>query len=461
MRLPIRARLTAWYAALLAVIIVALGAFLVVQLRADLQQEVDRDVRDGADMIARGFVATGTPEFLEVAETVLPRGGSGAQVLDAQGRILLTYGDAVATRHMAPAGARADALRGRPRLITVALGEDGQRYRAMVLAVRRLGMPRVVVVTESLANVERSVNQVLLLLLLAGPAALAATALGGWWLARKALLPVERMTSQAEEISIDRLHERVAVPQAKDEIGHLAVTLNAMLDRLEQGIIDKHRLIADASHELRTPLAVMRAELDVTLRPGDLSPEAREVLESAREEVGRMSRTVDNLMTLAEVDEGRLGLLQTRVDLRSAIDAAARPLGPFADAKRVRLEVEGDASETDADPQRLHQALTNLIENAIKYAHPGGQVRVTAWRRGDEVGVTVADDGPGIPAESRLRVFDRFYRVDSARSREDGGSGLGLAICHEVAGAHGGRVWVESEEGKGSAFSLALPLTRG
>jgi heavy metal sensor kinase len=459
MSLPIRTRLTAWYAALLAVIIVALGAFVVLQLRSDLQQQVDRDVRDGAGTVARGYSEDGTGEFLEVAEKVLPRGGSGAQVLDPQGRVLLSYGDEVAARDMAPADARVDALRGRLRLMTVALGRDGQRFRAMVLPAGRLGLLRVVVVAESLENVERSVNQVLLLLLLAGPAALAATALGGWWLARKALLPVERMTSQAEEISIDRLHERVAVPRAKDEIGHLAETLNAMLDRLEQGITDKHRLIADASHELRTPLAVMRAELDVTLRSRDLSPESREVLESAREEVGRMSRTVDNLMTLAEVDEGRLGLLRRRVDLRAAIDAAARPLGPLAEAKGVRLEVGGEGCATQADPQRLHQALTNFIENAIKYALPDGRVRVTAWCRGEEVGVTVTDDGPGIPPESRLHVFDRFYRVDSARGREGGGSGLGLAICHEIAGAHGGRVWVESEEGRGSAFSLALPRT--
>jgi heavy metal sensor kinase len=459
MRLPIRARLTAWYAALLAVIVVALGAFLVLQLRSDLQEAVDRDVREGADMIAHGYAAEGTAEFLEVAETVLPRGGSAAQVLDPDGRLLLSYGDEVANGHMAPIRARADALSGRRSLLTVRLGDGGDRFRVMILAVRRLGDRRVVVVAESLQNVERSVNRVLVLLLLAGPAALAATALGGWWLARKALLPVERMISEAEEIGIDRLHERVAVPRARDEIGHLAETLNAMLDRLEDGIRDKHRLIADASHELRTPLAVMRAELDVTLRSRDLAPDAREVLESAREEVGRMSRTVDNLLTLAEVDEGRLGLLPRRVRLREAIEGAVGPLRPLAAAKGLRLEVDGEACETRADPQRLHQALTNFIENAIKYAHPGGRVAVTAWCRSDEVGVTVSDDGPGIPAEARTHLFDRFYRVDNARGREGGGSGLGLAICHEIAGAHGGRVWVDSEEGRGSAFSLGLPRT--
>jgi heavy metal sensor kinase len=458
-RLPIRVRLTAWYAALLAVIIVSLGAFLVLRLRSDLQAAVDRGVREGAAKIARGYAAGGTAEFIEMAETVLPRGGSAAQVLDPAGRVLLTYGDEVAARDIIPDAARADALSGRRRLLTVRLGGNAQRFRAMVLPARRLGQPQVVVVAESLETVERSVNRVLILLLLAGPAALAATALGGWWLARKGLLPVERMTSEAEEIGIDRLHERVAVPRARDEIGHLAETLNAMLDRLERGINEKHRLIADASHELRTPLAVMRAELDVTLRRRGLPADAHEVLESAREEVARMSRTVDNLLTLAEVDEGRLGLIPTRMALREAIEAAVRPLRPLAEAKRLRIDVDGDGCEADADPHRLHQALTNFIENAIKYAHVGGRVSVTAWCVSDEVGVTVSDDGPGIPAEARTHVFDRFYRVDVARSRESGGSGLGLAICHEIAGAHGGRVWVESEEGGGSRFSLALPRT--
>jgi two-component system sensor histidine kinase BaeS len=181
------------------------------------------------------------------------------------------------------------------------------------------------------------------------------------------------------------------------------------------------------------------------------------VLTSAREEVDRMSRTVDNLLAMAEADEGRLELLTMPISLRQAIDGAAGPLRMLASAKQVSLLAEGDPVEAQADLQRLHLALTNLIENAIKFTPPGSCVRVTTWRRGSEVGVTVRDEGPGIPAEDRAGLFHRYYRAESARGRNVGGSGLGLAICHEVALAHGGRLWLESAPGGGSAFFLALP----
>ena len=292
--------------------------------------------------------------------------------------------------------------------------------------------------------------------MLAAPVALLATVVFGSWLARRALRSVEKMASETEEIGIDRLHARIEVPPAAGEIGNLAVTVNAMLDRLERGVREKHRLIADASHRVRTPLTVMRTELDVSLRGDDLPSAARAVLESTREEVDRMSRTVDNLLRLAQADEGRLELVRTRVALDEAMEAATRPLLALASAKGVRLHLAGaDGCEAEVDRQALHEALTNLVENAIKFGPPGGEVRLTAWCSGHEVGVTVTDEGPGVPAHARTRIFDRFYRVD-AGGGDAAGSGLGLAICREIALAHGGRVWVD-DEGKGSAFSLAFP----
>jgi heavy metal sensor kinase len=461
MTLPIRARLTAWYALLLAVILVAFGAFLVLQLRSDLRADMDDEIRAAAPHIAMGYREGGAEDFLDEAMTALPRAGAAAQVVDARGRVLVGYGDGAGPRPLVSREVRAAALAGSPRLVTVSRDPGGRRYRAVVSRLPGADGPRALVVAESLHGVEHSVARVLLLVLVGGAAALALTALVGWWLARKALEPVERMTSRAAGIGIERLHERVPVPRAHDEIHHLATTLNAMLERLEQGVRDKHRLVADASHELRTPLTVMRAELDVSLRNDELTPAAREVLESVREEVDGLSRMAENLLVLAQADEGRLALLTAPVALRDAIEDAVRPLRPLAEAKGVRLEVEDDrdarGAEAEADPQRLHQVLTNFLDNAIRFTPRGGTVRALAWGHGDEVGVMVVDDGPGIPAEARPHVFDRFYRADASRGRDGGGTGLGLAICAEVARAHGGRVWVDSAEGRGSAFSIALP----
>jgi heavy metal sensor kinase len=454
-RLPIRARLTAWYVGLLAAIIVGLGAFVVLQFEADMQASIDRDLDRSWRPIAREYGDEGLEDFADASRMLLPRGGA-AQVLDPGGRLLATWGTPVGDGAILPASVREQALAGERRMLSTSL-TDGEDYRVLAAPVERLGQQHVLVVAESLAEVRDSVDRVLVLLLLAVPAALALTAFGGWWLARTALLPVDRMASKADGIGIDRLDERIPPPRTSDEIGHLATTLNAMLDRLEQGVAEKQRLVADASHELRTPLAVMRAELDVSLRRDNLPPAEREVLESVREEVDRMTRTVDNLLTLAQVDEGRLELLTVRVDLRDAIEAAVRPLRPLAEAKGVSVEVQARRGrEVQADAQRLHQLLTNLIENAIKFSPAGTRVRVAGWREHGEIGVTVTDTGPGIPEEARAHVFDRFFRVDHARGRE-GGSGLGLAICREIANAHGGRVWVDSEPGSGSAFSFALP----
>ncbi len=232
-----------------------------------------------------------------------------------------------------------------------------------------------------------------------------------------------------------------------------------MLDRLEAGVSAKRQLIADASHELRTPLAAMRAELDVSLRQDERSAADRAVLESVREDVDRMSRTVNNLLTLSRADEGQLELMRSELDLLEVARTASGSLQPLADAKGVYLVLTGGPGPTEGDPHRIRQAITNLIENAVEFTPAGGQVTVSTWSEAGEVGVTVADSGPGIAPEERDRVFDRFYRVEPSRSRRTGGSGLGLAICVEIAAAHGGRIWLDTQEGSGSRFSFALPAS--
>jgi heavy metal sensor kinase len=347
-------------------------------------------------------------------------------------------------------------LNGQRLLIERNLGSKPFRILAREIDTRRGNY--VLVVAQSLQSVNASVSSLISQLVIGGVGALLAAGLGGWWLARRALRPVARMTEAADRITVDRMSERVAEPSSADELGRLAATLNRMLDRVERGVEDKRRLVADASHELRTPLAVMRSELDVSLREDALGSEARAVLESAREEVDRMTRIVENLLTLARVDEGRLRVMRRPIDLNEVLTGAVEPLRGVADAGGVELARSDGEVAASGDPELLRQVVSNLVDNAIKYGGEGGRVEVAAWSRDGESGVTVADSGPGIPAEARERVFDRFYRMDAARGRE-GGSGLGLAICEEIVRAHGGRIWVESVE-TGSAFSFAVPAGR-
>ncbi len=315
--------------------------------------------------------------------------------------------------------------------------------RVQVTPVGLGAQPAQLVVALSLRPVEDAVRRVLLLVLVAGPGVLAATALGAYGLVRRGLRPAQELVGQAGRIGSDRLDERVAVPDGSEEVRSLARTLNAMLDRIEQGVVARRRLVADASHELRTPLAVMRAEVDVSLRSDRLPEPAQEVLRSVGEEVDGMSRTVDNLLALAQVEEGRLELLTAPIDLRQAVEEAVRPLRGLAAAQDVALVTDGEAVEVRADPRSLRLVLTNLVDNALKFTPGGGCVQVTSWQRDGVAGVTVADDGPGIAEPDRERVFERFARAGSAAT-DVRGSGLGLAICRSVALAHGGRLLLDT-----------------
>jgi signal transduction histidine kinase len=371
--------MTAWYVILLAAIIAAVGAFLVVRLRSDLTDAVDRALGPAGAQIGDGYRAEGAPEAVDVARSVLTGERAAAQILEPSGRVAVSFGDEVSR---APMLGRADAaavLRGGELTRTVELGAGGQRFRLVARSTARRGRRAVAVAAESMATVDRSVRRVLVLLLVAGPAALLATALGGWWLAGRALRPIDRMTARAAAIDLDRIEDRLVVPRTGDEVAHLAATLNAMLERIERGVQEQHRLVADASHELRTPLAAMRAEIDVSLRADDLPLAAREVLESAREEVDRMTRTVDDLLVLASLDEGRLELLVEPLDLHDVVARAAASLDPLARTRGVMLRLDGPAAMAVGDAERLVHALRNLIENAIKFSPDGGEVVVTTW----------------------------------------------------------------------------------
>lgn len=458
-RMPIRLRLTAWYVVVIAAVLAVLIAFVVTRLRADLTSELDRSLRAAAGQISLGYRAEGAAEFIDTARTVLPGSRSersGAQLLDPNGHVLLSEGDAMSTRPLIDEDALARALAGRTVVRAARFDAPREHLRVVASAVRRGRRERVVVAAESLHEVDLAVSRVLVLLLVGGAVALLVIACGGWWLARKALRPVERMTRRADEIGLDDLRQRIAVPRVDDEVGHLARTLNAMLDRLERGVHARQRLVADASHELRAPLAAMRTELDVSLRHDALEDGARAVLTSARDDVARMSRIVDNLLTLAHVDEGQLTLITRPHDLRALARGVARAHRAAAAAVGVDVTVDGDPLLVDGDRDRLGQVLGNLVDNAVRHTPRGGDVHIRLWCMPTEAGFTVSDTGPGVPAGAREHIFERFARQDRARGR-DGGAGLGLAICQNIVRAHGGRIWVEDHVPRGSDFVVALP----
>ncbi|MEP6759457.1 MAG: ATP-binding protein [Actinomycetota bacterium] len=457
MSLPIRARLTLWYVVLLAVVLLVLGGFLTLRLHAGLIRGLDESLATRAAQISLGLQHGCEGEFQDVSDASLvglPQGESGAQLLAPDGSVSESAGDPAADQPLLSPQQVADVLGGSTLRMTVPASGDAEGFR--VLGISSASCPGVIVVATSTDEVQRSGRELLIQLVIGGPIALLVAGVGGWWLAGRALAPVARMTREADTIGMDRLDERIEVPPATDEIQRLAVTLNAMLDRLEHGVEDKRRFAADASHELRTPLAVMRAELDVSLRDGDLSASARDALESAQEEVERMRSIVENLLMLARADDGSLELLRTSIDLAEVTDAVARNASTLARPKNVSIVTDGPSVSVRADRARIEQVVMNLVSNAVRFSPVGRRVAVTTWARDAGAGCTVTDEGPGVPPELAGRVFDRFVRGDAARAN-DGGSGLGLAICREIVAAHDGRIWVDVRPGAGGSFSLWLP----
>jgi heavy metal sensor kinase len=440
-------------------ILTAVGVFLPLRLSRDLVAGIDRTLDAGAAQISPANQETevGFQDASDATLAGLTGGETAAQTISVTGTVVLHSGDQASQSAMLPPASVARVFAGAHLRTSLRVGRDHEAFRVLALPLGAGQGRQVLVVASSLDEVNQSVHRLRFLLLAVVPVALLAAAGGGWWLARKALRPVAEITREAGAIGDEQLPERVPVPPTTAEISGLATTINAMLERIEHGVREKRRFLADASHELRTPLAVMRSEIEVTLRGGGLEPAAREVLASNAEEVGRMSRIVDDLLTLARIDEGRLELAPSRVDLGAVATDVAASLRPLADAQGVPVTVSGEGVEVDADPESLRRAVRNLVENALKYTGPGGRVGVEVWRRNGEAGLTVTDTGPGIPEALLEQIFDRFVRADTARSRSTGGSGLGLSITREIVEAHGGRVWAESTLGEGSAFSIGFP----
>jgi len=316
-----------------------------------------------------------------------------------------------------------------------------------------------IVVGRSTATVTEVLESFKNILIFAALATLALAGGGGFFMANRVLKPVERIRQTAQEIGESDLSRRIQVA-SEDEMGRLAITLNKMIARLEAAFSRQRQFTADASHELRTPLAIVQAESTLALRKKRTQEDYRKSLELISQEAGHMSAVVGNLLYLARIDAGkdqvnfeRINLKELLAELSSDIEVLAREKGiEFKIAPLEDLTVEGDKI-------KLEQLFLNLLENAIRYTPKGGSISASVVREGKTAVIAIRDTGIGIPEEHIPHIFERFYRVDKARSRAEGGAGLGLAICKHIAEVHNGKIEVESQVGKGSTFSISLPLT--
>jgi heavy metal sensor kinase len=467
MAFSIRTRLTFWYVLLLTVSLVAFGIVFSYTLSKIFIYRVDGQITSIANMMPHAIVKP-QGQFLLPGDfdIILERffgirtTGNFIQVLDPHGKIVASSSNLEGTS--LPLSER--AYRGAVSDVTTyevirKVGRYPIRVVTKPIFLRQKGLVAIVQVASSLEVMEETLNSLARIYVLLVIASVVIASVIGSFLARKALKPVSELTGLARRIGAENLNERINVLTPKDEIGRLTTTINDMFERLEKSFNQIQQFTADASHELKTPLTILKGEMEIALRAKDDPAYMKEALESGLEEIDRMSHIVRNLLDLTRIDAEKEAVTNIRVHLDEVMTERVDHFRRLSHEKGVELKV---AKKTSAvvcgDPVRVGQLLFNLIDNGIKYTPSGGSVEVSVDTDGDTAVVKVRDSGVGIAEEDLPYIFDRFYRVDKARTREYGSAGLGLSICKEITESLGGTIEALSSHGKGSTFIVRIPL---
>ena len=308
-------------------------------------------------------------------------------------------------------------------------------------------------------QIEVVLHGLLLTLAIYMPFVVSLAVAGGYWLMRRSLQPVDEITKRAEGITSTNLSERLPVIRSGDELERLSMSLNRMIERLDDAFEHINRFSADASHELRTPLTILQLELEGIAQNHRRDPALGDQIGSALEETHRMSRIVESLLTISRLDAGEVKMDKSHLDLGELTASTASEMKLLAEEKSIGLRIHAESGvQVVGDRIRLQQVIVNLIDNSIKYTPVGGMIEVRVGREENSAVLEVSDNGLGIPAHALPHVFERFYRADKARSRASGGAGLGLSIVKAICVAHNGDINVSSQEGRGSSFRVELPL---
>jgi heavy metal sensor kinase len=446
----IRVRLTLWYAAALAVVLLVFGLGTYLFVRANLHAQVDNQLDADLAVLQRALEESPEQIYEVQAHAIL----SFFSLYEGDWQIFVGGGwsrdnleDAM---RGAPMGERWIWRSGQGRRFHLKQRElvvDGRNYR---LAAGR-----------DSEQIHRSLWIFLLALLFGAPLAIAVSLAGGYFLAGRALWPLQRLTARARAVNAENLSERLAVQNPHDELGQLTVVLNDAFARLEDAFARLKRFTQDAAHELRTPLAVLRSVGEVGLQEQRDTKAYREIIGSMLEEVDRLGHLVDGLLTLARAESGRFSVQRRPEDLRALCQDVVECLRVLAEDKSQTLTFDATgAAHVMVERDTLQIALINLIANGIRFTPQGGAIHVRLHGKDACATIEVRDNGPGIAKEHHAHLFERFYRVDPSRSQATGGSGLGLAIARWAVETSGGHIELESETGRGSCFRLVLPSSR-
>jgi two-component system, OmpR family, sensor kinase len=477
----LRARLTLWYSVVLAVLLLlfSLTSYLLFSRAAN--RRTDADLAE----LANSFLVTFQDELkdpdkpggLQAAarQAMLEHHvrGDVLLIVDAAGGVVANSADLIPSSAAASSvAARAVASSDFHKFVSAVSSSLSNRsyqtiasekggFRAYATSFSANSQNWLLVILRSLHAQQEMLEQIRIALAWLIPVGVLFAGSGGYFLACRSLTPVAAMGRQAERISAANLHERLAVSNANDELGSLARTFNDLLDRLDHSFERQRRFISDASHELRTPVSILRGEAEVALSQLSRSPEEyRESLAVLHEEAQRLARIVEDLFTLTRADAGEYRLALSDFYLDELAADCVRATRALAQAKNITLAaVTPEEMPVHADEDLLRRMILNLLDNAIKYTPAGGNVSVTCGSVPDGYQLNVTDSGPGIPLEMQSRVFERFFRVDRARSRSgpDGGAGLGLSIARWIAEAHLGRIELVRSDASGSMFTVSIP----
>ncbi|HUY50249.1 MAG TPA: ATP-binding protein [Streptosporangiaceae bacterium] len=450
--MSIRLRLAVVFAVASALVFTVGSWLFAAALSSSLLGTIDAQLSSQLSGASRYFPAQGSSGGSSSVQGSPASGEFVVQVIDQAGHVRGASADAGSTPMLSPA----QLSQARQHQITATNSDEGEQERLMAAPLpQHPGWVAAASVSLDAFNTTRS--DVTRELLIAGAVFVAAAGLGGYGLARAALSPVERLRREVAAVSARDPAPTIQVPRTRDEIAALARTMNQLLGRLQGALARQRALVADASHELRTPFAVLRGELELAGRPGRSQPELAAAVQRASEEAARLARITDQLLFLARSDEDRIPPRLARTNIAVLLNRSAEHAAGRASAAGVSCRVEAPANlVADVDPDRIREAIDNLVDNALRFAPRGTPIVLAAGATGRDLVLQVRDSGPGFPAEYLPHAFERFARPDSGRARSDGGAGLGLAIVSAIARAHGGRATAANQPG-GAVATLQLP----